>query len=64
MSRQPRAVDARVVRGASPSAGDWIRRVFPLADGVTYLIAAGVLAVVWIGTDLLDSLAAHLAGAP
>ena len=57
-------VDARPVEAARPSARDWIRRVFPLADGVTYVIAAGVLAVVWIGTELLDSLAAHLAGAP
>ena len=57
-------VDARPVEATRPSTRDWIRRVFPLADGVTYVIAAGVLAVVWIGTELLDSLAAHLAGAP
>ena len=58
-------VDERaVVELNRRSARDWVRRAFPLADGVTYLIAVGVLAVVWLGSELFDALAAHLTGAP
>lgn len=48
---------------AAPPTRQWIRRVFPLADGVTYAIAAGALAAVWLVAESLESLAAHLAGA-
>lgn len=41
-----------------------VRRWMPLADPVSYLMAAAVLAVTWVGPDLLDRVLAHLAGAP
>ncbi len=44
----------------APSVRQRMRRAFPLVDGVTYAIAAGVLTVVWVGTDLLERLAVHL----
>ena len=36
----------------------WVRRAFPLADGVTYLYAAAVLGSTWGATEALDRLAA------
>ena len=44
----------------SDTAREWVRRAFPLADGVTYVYAAGVMAATWIGADLLDKLGAAL----
>ena len=38
----------------------WVRRAFPLADGVTYVYAAAVMAATWIGADLLDQLGVAL----
>ena len=47
----------------SPSLRQRIRRAFPLADGVTYVYAAGVLAMTWVAGDLLDRLLAVLGSA-
>lgn len=44
------------------SVRQWIRRAFPLADGVTYVIAGGALAATWLVVELLDRVAAYLAG--
>lgn len=60
---KPELREPRRPSSTSPTRA-WIRRVFPLADGVTYLIAAGVLASTWTASALLEALAAHLAGAP
>lgn len=70
---EPRSMNSRTTRktigaGAalsssareSDSAREWVRRAFPLADGVTYVYAAGVMAATWVGADLLEKLGAAL----
>ena len=46
----------------APTLRQRIRKAFPLADGVTYVYAAGVMAATWIGADLLDKLGAAALG--
>jgi hypothetical protein len=41
-----------------------LRAVVPWVDAVTYLMAAGVLAVTWLVGMLLDELGIHLWGLP
>jgi len=66
MTRPVRVVqpDAQVVPRSAPSLRRRIRRAFPLADGVTYAIAAGSLTAVWIVAELLEVFGTHLAGVP
>lgn len=51
-------------RQAASGAQQRVRKAFPLADGVTYAIAAGALAAVLTITQLLEAVGAHLAGLP
>ena len=60
-----RATDRRTA--ASNELPAWkvtLRRWMPLADPVSYLLAAVVLGVTWAGPALLDRVLSHLAGVP
>jgi len=46
-----------------PTGRDRIRKAFPLADRITYLIAAAVLALTCVAVELAERVGATLSGA-
>ncbi len=69
MNRAPSPYSERAARrlaktGEPPAWRSTLRRWMPLADPVSYLLAAVVLGVAWAGPALLDRVLSHLAGAP
>ncbi len=55
-----RRVYPEPARPAPSPARAWAKRVLPLLDGVTYLISAGALIVVWVALELLHRLASAI----
>ena len=59
--------DRGVTRGLHAVQPTWkitLRRWMPLADPVSYVLAAAVLATTWAGPTLLDRILSSLTGAP
>lgn len=54
----------RDLPAAQPTWKTTLRRWMPLADPVSYVLAAAVLATTWAGPGLLDRILSSLTGAP
>ena len=54
----------RDLPAAQPTWKITLRRWMPLADPVSYVLAAAVLTTTWAGPTLLDRILSNLTGAP